>query len=162
MKYAAAWILLVCSTPAVACPPPADHGSHEPLSAEDILRQRVSYMPNIVYAVVERTIAREGASGFPRGPGVVRILHVYKGNLRPRQRIRMYGVSQHTDCGNLEYSREDARRGAYGVLLLSELSNEGSQPFVRFESPAVVEDMIRLGLIESARANNPAMAPPEQ
>ena len=150
MKWAIALLLLTTAAPALACPPPPP--GYQPLSAEEAFRRDVERTPNIVYAVVETTIREEGSVMGRLNPGSVRILHVYKGDLRPGQRIPMYGVSFSTDCGSAQYSRSDARRGAYGILLLEAWDGHERMPFDSFWDPAAVEEMFRQGLIRSARA----------
>jgi hypothetical protein len=81
-------------------------------------------------------------------------MHAYKGSLRMGQRIPMYGLLAHTDCGDIEYSREHARQGAYGILLMQNWNGHDPVPFVSFESQATVDEMLRLGLIVSARGGS--------
>jgi len=148
MKWLIALLALIAVAPAMACPPPPP--GYRPPSPEEALRSRVMGAPNIVYAVVESAIQGEGSALNRTAPGHIRIMHVYKGGLRMGQRIPMYGLLARTDCGNIEYSREHARQGAYGVLLMRNWNGQDPVPFVRFESQATVDEMLRLGLIESA------------
>ena len=159
MKWLVVLLSLTGTAQALACPPPPP--GYQPPSAEESLRYRVTSAPNIVYAVVERSIREERRAAARPEPGRIRILHVYKGNLRRGQRIPIYGLSVETDCGNIDYSRSDARRGAYGRLLLQAWDGRQAMPFVSFESRATVEDMIRLGLIASARAGR-SVPPPDR
>jgi hypothetical protein len=149
MKWAIVLLLLAGSAPAQACPPPPP--GYQPPSAEESLRRRVAGAPNIVYAVVESSVQREGSVLTRLMPGSVRIIHVYKGSLRPGQRIPLYGVSFESDCGNVHFSRGDARQGAYGILLLEAWNGRDALPFVSFEDSTTVAEMMRLELIQSAR-----------
>jgi hypothetical protein len=149
MKWTIALLLLAGASPALACPPPPP-GYHRP-SPEEALRGRVMGAPNIVYAVVESAIQGEGTDLNRTAPGHIRVMHAYKGGLRMGQRIPMYGLTARTDCGNIDYSREHAREGAYGILLMQNWNGHDPVPFVSFESQATVDEMLRLGLIVSAR-----------
>jgi len=148
MRWTVALLLLAAAAPTMACPPPPP-GYQRP-SPEEALRGQVMGAPNIVYAVVERAIQGEGSAPAGATPGHIRIMHVYKGGLRTGQRIPMYGLLARTDCGNIEYSREGARQGAYGILFLRAWNGHDPVPFVSFESQATVDEMLRLGLIQSA------------
>jgi len=137
-----------------ACPPPPP--GYVPPTREEALRRDVATAEAIVYAVIESPIG-DGALDFGTGvfsgqAGTVRVLHVYKGDLAAGQRVAMYGLSYDTSCGSLRYAPETGRRGAYGVLFLHHrVEGRRPLPFTGFRAQADVAEMIRLGLIESAR-----------
>jgi hypothetical protein len=142
-------------TAAHACPPPPT--GYVPPTREEALRGDVERAQAIVYAVVETSIGageRDFATGeFSGRAGIVRVIHVYKGDLRPGQRIPMYGLSYDTDCGSLQYAPATGRFGAYGVLFLHHpVEGRLPLPFSGFRPEADVAEMIRLGLIGSARS----------
>lgn len=141
---------------ATACPPPPE--GYVPPSREEQLRARVQAADAIVDARVERSIghgqlnaAEDTVSG---DPGTIRIRHVYKGDLRPGQRLRMYGVTDEgTSCGGaFRYETRFGRTGTTGLLFLyrRDLDRPTPLPFYEFVPQAEVEEMVRLGLIRSA------------
>jgi hypothetical protein len=143
------------ATAAQACPPPPP--GYVPLTREQLLARQVGDAQAIVYALVERSIGsgdvdyRTGQ--FAGDPGTIRIVHVYKGELRAGQRLRLFGVSWDTDCGSFHYEARMGHAGAYGVLFLDPHGDrDGLYPFTGFVPAADVAAMIRLGLIQSARA----------
>ena len=155
-------LLLSCLVPAAAraCPPPPQ--DYVPPTREEWLARRVADAPAIVYAVVERPIGRGDVDYrtdvFSGVPGTIRILHVYKGALRVGQRLSLFGISWDTDCGSFHYDARLGRTGAYGVLFLDPVAaRPEGYPFTGFLPETDVADMIRLGLIRSART---AAAPP--
>ena len=149
MRWAIFPVLAIAAAPAISCPPPPP-GYHAP-TPEEALRQRVRGATNIVYAVVDREIEEGGSPPVRAASGRLRVMHTYKGGWRMSQLIPMYGLTARTDCGNIDYSRSDARQGAYGIILLQAWNGRDPMPFVRFETQATVDEMLRLGLIESAR-----------
>ncbi|MGQ0660976.1 hypothetical protein [Sphingosinicella sp.] len=154
MKRLMALMVLGCGAAAPACPPPPP--GYVPPTREEALRRDVATAQAIVYAVVESPIG-DGDLDFATGAftgraGTVRILHVYKGELAVDQRVALYGLSYDTSCGSLRYAPETGRRGAYGVLFLHHRVEGGRPlPFTGFRPQADVAEMIRLGLIRSAR-----------
>jgi hypothetical protein len=155
MKRLMALMVLGWGAAAAACPPPPP--GYVPPTREEALRRDVRAAEAIVYAVVESPIG-DGALDFGTGAfsgqaGTVRVLHVYKGDLAVGQRVAMYGLSYDTSCGSLRYAPETGRRGAYGVLFLHHrVEDRRPLPFTGFRAQADVAEMIRLGLIDSARA----------
>ena len=155
MKRLIALAVLGAASSGWACPPPPP--GYVPPTREEALRRDVATAEAIVYAVIERPIG-DGELDFATGAfsgqaGTVRVLHVYKGDLAAGQRVAMYGLSYDTSCGSLRYAPETGRRGAYGVLFLHHrVEGRRPLPFTGFRPEADVAEMIRLGLIESARA----------
>ena len=147
---------LAAAVPAAACPPPPP--GYVPPTREEALRRQVATAEAIVYAVVETSIG-PGELDFATGDfsgqaGTIRVIHVYKGELAAGQRFPMYGLSYDTSCGSLHYAPETGRRGVYGVLFLHHrVEGRRPLPFSGFAAEADVAEMIRLGLISSARAN---------
>ena len=154
MKRLIALAALGAASSGWACPPPPP--GYVPPTREEALRRDVATAEAIVYAVIESPIG-DGALDFGTGvfsgqAGTVRVLHVYKGELAAGQRVAMYGLSYDTSCGSLRYAPETGRRGAYGVLFLHHrVEGRRPLPFTGFRAQADVAEMIRLGLIESAR-----------
>lgn len=153
MKRLMALIVLGWGVAAGACPPPPP--GYVPPTREQALRRDVATAEAIVYAVVESPIGHGeldfGTGAFTGRAGTVRVLHVYKGDLAVGQRIALYGLSYDTSCGSLRYAPETGRRGAYGVLFLHHRVEGRPLPFTGFRPEADVDEMIRLGLIASAR-----------
>lgn len=150
-------LLASCLVPAaaVACPPPPP--GYVPMTPEQLLRYDVDHADAIVFARIERAIGHGEVDpytdDFTGDPGTIRILHVYKGDLRVGQRLRLYGQSFETDCGSYHYQSRAGRTGMAGVLLLHFGPGSGRNPqiFPEFRPEADVREMIRLGLIRSAR-----------
>lgn len=152
MKHRLALLAFAAAaSPALACPPPYYPPDQVPPSVDQLLRNRAEATPNIVYATVERSIPawREDLSA--QDLGMLRILHVYKGNLRAGQLIPMYGQVSLNDC-MYQYNREQAVRGTSGLIFLD--AWDGSEPlaFESFQVPEVARDLIRIGVIQSAQA----------
>ena len=143
------------AAPALSCPPPYFPPGYVPPGPDEILRRRAEGAANIVYAVVERSLPpwRESLTG--EEMGMLRILHSYKGALRAGQLIPMYGEVSQNDC-MYEYDHEAAGRGHYGLIFLDAWNGRDPLPFQRFERPEVAQDLIRLGLIRSARTGSGA------
>lgn len=152
---AAVTAALLVPTAARACPPPVE--SHRLPTRAEVLRGNVERAEAIVYAVVERSIGHgevdPDSDAFSGDPGTIRILHVYKGDLRVGQRLRLYGQSYESSCGDFRYDSRAGRTGAYGVLFLSRDDIASRQPiaFGTFTPAADVAEMIQLGFIRSAR-----------
>lgn len=155
MRWFIALTALVSVAPALACPPPPPPPpGHVYPTPEQMLRQRAEGVPNIVYAVVERPIRARDAK---EPPGSVRILHVYKGNLRVGQRVAMAFEPPVNDCDR--GPTECARSGDYGVMFLPALSGTAPIRYMGFQDPGKVDRMIGFGIISSARPAPPAAQP---
>ena len=146
MKWPAALIALATAAPGFACLPYA--GTNEPTRAERV-RQAAANAPNIVYAVVNRAMPAPAALGGELRE--IRILHVYKGDMRPGQGIVMHVSGASSMCDPRPPVSMIAGRGAYGVLLLYRTGGGAPIPFPDFLTPIDVEDLIRTGIIQSAR-----------
>jgi|GraSoiStandDraft_59_1057299.scaffolds.fasta_scaffold320160_2 hypothetical protein len=145
---------IMCAGAAAACPPPPQN--YVPPTREQMLREQVASADAIIYGVVGSTIGHgeiDPFTGrFSGHAGTVRIRHVYKGDLRVGQRIRMYGLSYETDCGSLHYRLRTGRAGAYGLLLLHYgPGRREPYAFIEFVDESTVAELIRLGLIRSAQ-----------
>lgn len=145
MKWPLAALALATAAPGLACAPSL--GNEPPRSY--YVRQAAAAAPDIVYAMVEREMPAPRARGGELRR--LRILHVYKGDLRVGQRLTMHVSDSSTMCDPKPPARMQAPRGAYGVLLLYRPVGDAPPPFPDFLWPTDVEDLIQAGLIPSAR-----------
>jgi hypothetical protein len=155
MKRRLAFLILLAAaaSPSRACPPP-ETGPNPP-SPDEMLRNRAAQAANIVYATVERSIPAWRRDLGAEELGMLRILHVYKGTLRAGQLIPIYGQVSQNDC-MYEYDHAAAGRGHYGLLFLDRWNGSDPLVFVNFEAPGMAGNLIRLGIIRSARRTGAA------
>lgn len=135
------WILLVLlavPTGGRACPPLNVH----PIAVAqrvEAFRAQVIASKAIVYGVVERPITTRKDS-----VGILHILHVYKGDLMPGQRLKMRYALPQSRCPI--YAPKDyvfsQDRGTYGVVLIPESANGDLFSFTGFQYAARVNYMI--------------------
>jgi hypothetical protein len=144
MKWPIALLALATAAPGFACLPYP--GDNEPTRAERV-REAAAGAPDIVYAVVDREMRAPSALGGELRR--LRILHVYKGGMRAGQHIVMHISNATSMCDPRPPASMIATRGAYGVLLL--YPHDAPIPFPDFLDPMEVEDLIRAGIIQSAR-----------
>lgn len=139
--------LLLSATPAEACLPPPP-GSVLP-TFEQTVRTAYLFTPDIVEAVVTRTIRRNDES---RRPGELRVVRVYKGNLRVGQRLPFYFNELWTSC---DYAPPEmfATRGSRGLVMLSSPDKGPPGRFRGFEGAEFVAELRRQGFL------NPTPAP---
>jgi len=95
---------------------------------------------NVIYGVVTRSAHDGGTARF-------RILHVYKGGLRPGTTIDARSIDRYRlhppDCGMVDISHPLLfRRGDYGVLAYS-----GERPVLDFLDPCTLDYWFRSGWI---------------
>lgn len=156
MKRLILLALLAVPTAGRACPPLNVH----PIAVAqrvEAFRAQVAASKAIVYAVVERSITtgKDGA-------GVLRILHVYKGDVIPGQRLEMRYALPTSRCPI--YAPKDyvfsQDRGTYGVVLIPESASGGPLSFTGFQDVARVNYMISQGLIVSAQGVEPLPSDP--
>jgi hypothetical protein len=124
--------------PASACLPPPP-GWVEP-SQEEQVRAAARWSTDIVYGVVVR--------GSDREPERFRVIHVYKGSLRPGTVLRVsrgWGLNPPLCHGMLD--PPPVMRGEYGVIFFN-----SDRPELNFLSDEELELMFSEGLIRSARA----------
>jgi hypothetical protein len=156
MKSAFVLLALLFATPAFACPPSLPDDPVPPSPAE-LLRNAAERSPNIVYATVERA---SGAYHSGEQRRLVRILHVYKGDLHVGQRIWTKLALGSTECGGGQPAEITALEGAYGILLLPAWREGDEPPYLPgFLDASDADVLIRAGIIRSARETQ-AAAPP--
>ena len=146
MKWLVTIALLGSSSIAAACPPE----NANPLAAAartEEFRERARAADSIVYGVIERDISDRSERG-----GVLRVLHVYKGDATPDQRVRMrYAIPPYPCALAISpRTRHSVPRGSFGVALLTS-DGSGLLPFTGFIGSGWTELLIREGLIQSAR-----------
>lgn len=139
MKWLLVLILLTTPSTAWTCrrelPAPG-------ATREDNFRQAVRAAPNIVHGVVEQDITTGR-------PGILRVTHVYKGNMRVGQRLRMRYFVQ-GGCLRVPDSAWRKPRGAQGVVLVDPPGADGIFLFRTFIFPEDVAWLTREGLIPAA------------
>ena len=151
-------VMALLAVPAAgkACPPLNVH----PVAVaqrEQAFRAEVNASKAIVYGVIERSITtRKDAVG------VLHILHVYKGDLIPGQRLEMRYAIPSPRCPihvpkDYVFSRD---QGTYGVVLIPDSAAGAPLPFTGFQSRARVDYMISRGLIVSAQGVEPSPSNP--
>jgi len=143
LRLAALALSLGIGTAAGACLPPLPgEEMHVPNDLERA--QIIAAAPNIVYGIV--------LGDAPAGRGVrFRIIHVYKGPLRPGQVIEAqagWGLDAPMCAGMIQPA--PAWRGAYGVIFFH------ADPEINFVGEHDLAVLFREGLIRSARARAPA------
>jgi hypothetical protein len=153
VKAPAILIALIVAWPAFACPPALPDDPPPPSRAE-LVRSAAERSPNIVYAVVERAI---GAYRSGEQRRLIRILHVYKGELRVGQRLWMNVRGGGSECAPGQPAEITALEGDDGVLLLPAY-REGGEPLAlpEFLDAKDANDLIRAGIIRSARDGSAA------
>lgn len=143
MKWPLALLALATAAPGLACLPPI---GNEPSRTERVL-QAAAGAPDIVYAVVERAmLAPRRLSGELRR---LRILQVYKGGMRPGQRLVMHISAATSMCEPRPPASMIATRGARGVLLIYPRGGNDPIPFPEFLWPSDELDLARAGIIPS-------------
>jgi hypothetical protein len=148
MRYFIVVLALISASPAVACPPSLPTDAPPPSRAE-LLRDAAEGAPNIVYAVVDEAVGAWQAIEQRR---LVRIIHVYKGDLRAGQRIWMALRRGNTECGGGTPTEITRLKGDYGILLLPAYRAGDDPPQMpEFLDAADAEMLIRAGVIRSAR-----------
>jgi len=145
-RLAALAFTLWIGAAASACPPslPDDPPPPPPPTAEQRARA-IAASPNIVYGIVTRYDEDSGTSRF-------RVVHVYKGSLRPGQVIEApagWGPNAPSCTGTSQ--PPPATRGTYGVIYFNP-----DYPALNFVADTDLAIMFREGLIQSARAGGPA------
>ena len=137
-------MLLFAAKPAAACLPVLP-GTEEPPppSPEESARRIHSWASDIVYGVVTRTEDDDGRYRF-------RILHVYKGKLRPGRTIDATASFGFDWPGCRTGSPPPLLRGDYGVIAFG-----GDNPELNFVADETVQAMFDAGLIASARRSPP-------
>ncbi|MGH6694397.1 hypothetical protein [Sphingopyxis sp.] len=156
MKRLILMALLAVPTAGWACPPLNGH----PIAVAqrvEAFREQVIASKAIVYGVVERPITtREGSVG------ILHILHVYKGDLMPGQRLKMRYALPPSRCPI--YAPKDyvfsQDRGTYGVVLIPEGADGDPLSLTGFQDAARVNFMISQGLIVSAQGIEPSPSDP--
>ena len=148
MRYFVVFLALISASPALACPPWLPGDTPSPSRAER-LRSEAEGIPNIVYAVVDEAVGAYQAIEQRR---LVRIIHVYKGDLRAGQRIWMTLRRGSTECGGGTPAEITRLKGDYGILLLPAY-RDGGDPLEmpEFVRASDAEILIRAGVIRSAR-----------
>jgi hypothetical protein len=156
MKRLILMALLAAPAAGRACPPLNVH----PVAVaqrEQAFRAEVDASKAIVYGVIERSITtRKGAVG------VLHILHVYKGDLIPGQRLAMRYAIPSPRCP-IHVPKEyvfSQDRGTYGVVLIPGSAVGAPLPFTGFQGRARVDYMISRGLIVSAQGVEPSPSDP--